>query len=145
MPETPATPFAARFGERVRRRRRRAGLSQEQLARLIPNVGGRQVSRWERGVQFPSQTSLAALCAVFACIEEDLLCCDLVVDEAQDVEAHARAPRELPSGPGTSSYADTARRVGWWSGQRLVSRPITGKPETDRAQSAAAWYALTGI
>jgi len=51
-----------RVGERIRQAREAKGLSQSGLARLLPTAAeGRDVSRWERGLNMPSWTNLQAL------------------------------------------------------------------------------------
>jgi transcriptional regulator with XRE-family HTH domain len=54
------------FGERLRKLRADAGLSQMALARRL---GGRtdvsQISRWERGLQFPELPKLVELAEAF--------------------------------------------------------------------------------
>ena len=54
------------FGQRLKRLREAAGLSQMGLARLLP--GGTDVShvsRWERGISFPEFKTLFAMAEVF--------------------------------------------------------------------------------
>jgi len=51
-----------RVGERIRQAREAKGLSQSGLARLLPGgAEGRDVSRWERGLNMPSWPNLQAL------------------------------------------------------------------------------------
>jgi transcriptional regulator with XRE-family HTH domain len=53
----------ARIAFNVRLARTRRGLSQRQLARLL-DIDPIQVSRWERGLNTPSTTSIIALAGV---------------------------------------------------------------------------------
>jgi transcriptional regulator with XRE-family HTH domain len=54
--------FRAAVGERIRRERKRQGLSQSALAHRMPeHVSSSQISRWERGWSFPELRSLAEL------------------------------------------------------------------------------------
>ena len=51
-----------RVGARIRTAREAKGLSQAGLARLLPSAAeGRDVSRWERGLNMPSWPNLQAL------------------------------------------------------------------------------------
>lgn len=70
-----SSTFRTRVGERIRRERQAAALSQEALADLLPGtVGGSQVSRWERGEHFPAYDSIVALARALEVTEERLLC-----------------------------------------------------------------------
>jgi ribosome-binding protein aMBF1 (putative translation factor) len=54
--------FREGVGRRIRAARERAGLSQNELARLLPGApAASQVSRWERGEAMPSPENLQAL------------------------------------------------------------------------------------
>ena len=71
--------FRERVGDRLRKRREAAGLTQSQLARMLPGrvdggVEAGQVSRWERGESFPTYGNLLALARALGCTEEELLC-----------------------------------------------------------------------
>ena len=68
----PDPDFRRRVGDRIRGRRTVAGLSQSDLAR---RMGGDvyTISRWERGVTFPTYRHLCALASVFDVTEEQLL------------------------------------------------------------------------
>jgi transcriptional regulator with XRE-family HTH domain len=67
--------FRQRVGERIRARRLAARLSQRQLARrLSDSLEGSQVSRWERGLSFPSYGNVVALARALDVSEELLLC-----------------------------------------------------------------------
>ena len=66
--------YRHRFGERLRRRREAAQLTQAQLARKMPGrVEGGQVSRWERGESFPTYANFVALARALGISEEVLL------------------------------------------------------------------------
>lgn len=53
-----------RVGVRIRQAREAKGLSQARLARMLPSAAeGRDVSRWERGLNMPSWANLQALAA----------------------------------------------------------------------------------
>ena len=70
-----AQAFKRRVGSRIRRRRELEGLSQQALAfKLKGSVDVGQVSRWERGLSFPSLAHLNALARAFEISEEELLC-----------------------------------------------------------------------
>jgi transcriptional regulator with XRE-family HTH domain len=68
--------FKQRVGERIKTLREARGLSQPQLARLMSHTGGNgsQISRWERGHQFPNPANVSALARAFGVTEEELLC-----------------------------------------------------------------------
>ena len=67
--------FRQRVGARIRERREALGLSQGALARRLPGVvEGSQVSRWERGENFPTYRNLVALAAALKVSEETLVC-----------------------------------------------------------------------
>jgi transcriptional regulator with XRE-family HTH domain len=74
MPKTPVgqPEFRYRFGHRLRRHRVQNGYSQGGLARAI---GGDlyTISRWERGITFPTYRHLTALAAALGMSEEELL------------------------------------------------------------------------
>jgi len=54
-----AAEYVARIGARIRDRRKELGLTQRQLADAIPgNADSNQVSKWERGVNRPNDTTL---------------------------------------------------------------------------------------
>lgn len=66
--------FRNRVGERLRRRREAAGLTQKQLARKLPGeMEGGQISRWERGESFPTYANVLALAHALGLTEEELL------------------------------------------------------------------------
>jgi transcriptional regulator with XRE-family HTH domain len=52
--------YRVRVGERIRRERFQANLTQSQLARML-EIEATAVSRWERGLVMPSPTSLEKL------------------------------------------------------------------------------------
>jgi ribosome-binding protein aMBF1 (putative translation factor) len=68
VPRVPSGEYEAhkrQFGERLRAAREKRGWSQMALARLLPRgTDVSQVSRWERGVTFPSFESLLQLARV---------------------------------------------------------------------------------
>lgn len=68
---TPASPYPW-LPERIRLRRRRAKLSQAELARRI-GVAQASVSNWESGATTPELPTLWRLCAALGCREGDLL------------------------------------------------------------------------
>lgn len=59
----PSTEDLKAFGERLRTSRKRLGLTQGQLAELIPTDSG-TVSRWERGEGYPQTQQLVRLSQV---------------------------------------------------------------------------------
>ncbi len=67
--------FRNRVGQRLRKRRIDAGLSQGELARKLPGkLEGGQISRWERGESFPTYANVLALARALGVSEEKLLC-----------------------------------------------------------------------
>ena len=74
--------FRVRLGERLRRRREIAQLTQSQLARKLPGqMDGGQISRWERGESFPTYANLLALARALGITEEELLAEDVPVPQ----------------------------------------------------------------
>lgn len=150
--------FKRRVGARVKQRRRAAGLSQTALARQLPGmIESGAISRWERGRQFPTLANISALAKVFGCTEEELLACDVEPEKrkrrrgGETAALGAAIAVALTAVPGTVfGYPDDGigdRGGGAWlsGGRRLVSAPISRRPEVDRAQSAEWVYSLTGI
>ena len=60
------------FGEKLQKLRTRAGLSQDQLAKLL-DVSRQAVSKWESGTADPSTTNLLAQAKLFGVSAEELL------------------------------------------------------------------------
>ena len=60
------------FGEKLQKLRTRAGLSQDQLAKLL-DVSRQAVSKWESGTADPSTSNLLALAKLFGVPAEELL------------------------------------------------------------------------
>ena len=60
------------FGEKLQKLRTRAGLSQDQLAKLL-DVSRQAVSKWETGTADPSTSNLLALAKLFGVSAEELL------------------------------------------------------------------------
>ena len=60
------------FGEKLQKLRTRAGLSQDQLAKLL-DVSRQAVSKWETGTADPSTSNLLALAKLFGISAEELL------------------------------------------------------------------------
>ena len=60
------------FGEKLQKLRTRAGLSQDQLAKLL-DVSRQAVSKWESGTADPSTSNLLALAKLFGVSAEELL------------------------------------------------------------------------
>lgn len=57
-----------RIGVQIRKRRKKAGLNQRELAEALPGkADGTQVSKWERGVNRPSDHTLEAIAEVVGC------------------------------------------------------------------------------
>jgi transcriptional regulator with XRE-family HTH domain len=59
------------MGQRLRELRRRAGLTQEALARRI-DVSGDTVRKWERGKRTPILDTAARLCDALGCSLDEL-------------------------------------------------------------------------
>ena len=60
------------FGVKLKKLRKKAGLTQEQLAELIP-VSIPTLKRWEKGYRSPKINDIKNLCKIFNCTEKDLL------------------------------------------------------------------------
>ena len=60
------------FGERLRRLRKKSGLTQEQLADAV-GVNHNSVSRWENNIDIPKTQSIKALAKALGVSEADLL------------------------------------------------------------------------
>ena len=67
------------FGEKLQKLRTRAGLSQDQLAKLL-DVSRQAVSKWETGTADPSTSNLLALAKLFGIDAKELL------DETKNAE-----------------------------------------------------------
>jgi transcriptional regulator with XRE-family HTH domain len=67
-----AEQFALRFGENVARRRRRVGLSQEEVA-VLASLHRTEVSNLERGLRVPRIDTLVKLISVLDVSGDDLL------------------------------------------------------------------------
>ena len=89
------------LSEKIRALRRRAGLSQEELAETV-GVSRQAVSKWESGASVPELDKLVALSAFFGVTIDEL---------TKDGDAPVRAPEQEP--PGTQACGRSAgRRVG---------------------------------
>ena len=63
-----AAEQTARVGAQIRRYREKAGLNQRELAEALPGkTDGTQVSKWERGVNKPSDDTLNAIARTVGC------------------------------------------------------------------------------
>ena len=75
---TKNTEMSLIFAGNLRAARARSGLTQKQVARKIGRrLDGTDVSRWERGVNRPSDKNTAKLCKLF-----EITFADLYKDEA---------------------------------------------------------------
>jgi len=61
-----------RFPNRLKRYRRYYAFSQKKVARLVGLKDTSAVSRWEKGVLYPSVTQLFRLCRVYNVMPHDL-------------------------------------------------------------------------
>lgn len=78
-----------KFEENLRELRKRAGLSQEELADHI-DVSRQAVSKWENGSSYPELDKLMILCELFHCTLDDLLQKDLKDKDCVNVEAYIK-------------------------------------------------------
>ena len=63
------------IGENIRRLRRAADMTQEQLADKL-GVAYQSVSRWENGTTYPDMELLPALSSIFGVTVDELLGCE---------------------------------------------------------------------
>lgn len=68
------------FGQRIRKLRIAARLSQEELAELV-DVSRQAVSRWENGSSYPRIEKLVLLSQLYAVSLDYLMCMDLAKEE----------------------------------------------------------------
>ena len=78
------------LGEKIQNYRKRDGLSQEELARLLL-VSRQTVSLWETGQTYPTIDNLIRLREIFGISIDEML-----VDEEQPPEAPPQMPEEPP-------------------------------------------------
>lgn len=83
-----------KFEENLRELRKRAGLSQEELAERL-DVSRQAVSKWENGSSYPELDKLMILCDLFHCTLDDLLQKDLKDKDCVNVEAYEKHKNEM--------------------------------------------------
>ena len=77
-PRREPTTHLKQLGERIKARREELHMSQRELADQIPGkADSSQLSKWERGVNRPSDNTLEHIAAVLGCTMADLLTGDL--------------------------------------------------------------------
>jgi transcriptional regulator with XRE-family HTH domain len=90
-----AAEHVVRMGARIREERERAGLTQRELADLIPGkADGTQVSKWERGRNRPSDDTLEHIAKALNC-DVAVFHVSAPVAETPDLMAALDAPGSL--------------------------------------------------
>lgn len=73
-PEDPQKdPIAERIGKNIRWFRQAKGLSQRELAKLLPKTGSNEISKYERGEQTPRTRNLYEISQALDVTMDDLL------------------------------------------------------------------------
>ena len=85
------------IGQKIRKLRKEAGISQEELA-FVLNVSRQTVTRWERGQMTPDTERVAALAKYFGVTADDL------INESEDI--HCKQPQSTHTDEPCAAAAD---------------------------------------
>jgi transcriptional regulator with XRE-family HTH domain len=94
-------------GEAIRRFRRRAGLTQEELA-VRTEINPTSISRYERGKSRVGNTNLKKICAALACSPEQFLTYVWEISEEESGADRFMVPAEFPAAEVERIYEATA-------------------------------------
>jgi transcriptional regulator with XRE-family HTH domain len=94
-------------GEAIRRFRRRAGLTQEELAGKT-EINPTSISRYERGKSQVGNTNLKKICAALACLPEQLFAFAWEISEEESGADRFLATAEFPAAELERIYEETA-------------------------------------
>jgi transcriptional regulator with XRE-family HTH domain len=95
------------IAERLARKRRERGLSQEDLAGQL-GVSRQAVSKWERSESSPDTDNLIALARLYGTSLDELLYLDEELEDDMVFEAEDRAPQNEAADPAASQRASSA-------------------------------------
>jgi HTH-type transcriptional regulator/antitoxin HipB len=108
------------IADRLAKRRREAGLSQEELAMRL-GVSRQAVSKWERSESSPDTNNLIALARLYEVSLDDLLYVDGNIEEDVEFEIADRAPKESePEDPTDGTQCNGCADA---SGQKETTAP----------------------